>query len=218
MTPAVRNIACMDVTDRLAIQSYRTPKAEAPTFESMHIRLLAVALEVMNEMGYDNATVGAIATRAYVSRSTLYRHFENKSDMLKQILQWHQKSVFESCLRLTRTRPGDRHALSDWLEDFPGLYEWPSDAILASHVDGERRLERVHETRRAADSVIRAWQRAGWTTTSATPVEHILLLFQLMTHWCRYRLAYGTERANLSRNALLDIVSNELASVFVPIV
>lgn len=205
----------MDVTQRLAIQPNRTA-TEVPSFASMHVRLLAIALEVMNEVGYENATVGAIASRAYVSRSTLYRHFENKSDMLQQILQWHQKSVFESCLKLARIRPGDRDALSAWLEDFPGLYEWPSDAILESHGDGEQRLVRVHETRRAAEGVIRAWERSGWQTTSDTPVEHILLLFQLMTHWCRYRLAYGTERANLSRDSLLDIVSRELASVFVP--
>ncbi|MDO9485322.1 MAG: helix-turn-helix domain-containing protein [Actinomycetota bacterium] len=206
----------MDVAHRLAIQSPSTPKPEAHSFESMHIRLLATALEVMNEVGYDNATVGAIASRAFVSRSTLYRHFENKSDMLQQILQWHQKSVFESCLKLTRIRPGDKEALSGWLEDFPGLYEWPSDAIIDSHVSGDRLINRIHDSRRAAESVIRAWERSGWTTTSATPVEHILLLFQLMTHWCRYRLAFGTERANLSREALLDIVSRELASVFVP--
>ncbi len=181
----------------------------------MHVRLLTVALEVMNEVGYENATVGAIAARAYVSRSTLYRHFENKSDILQQILQWHQRSVFESCLKLARIAPGDRQALSAWLEDFPGLYEWPSDAILETHDDGQRRMKRVHETRRAAESVIRAWDRAGWRPTTASPIEHILLLFQLMTHWCRYRLAYGTERANLSRDALLDIVSRELSAVFV---
>ena len=212
----MRSITDMDVTDRLAPQPYRTSRADAPTFESMHVRILTVALEVMNEMGYDNATVGDIAARAYVSRSTIYRHFENKSDMLQQILQWHQKSVFESCLKLARIRPGDRSALSAWLEDFPGLYEWPSDAIIESHGDAESRLQRVHVTRRAARSVIRAWERAGWKTTSPTPVEHILLLFQLMTHWCRYRLAFGTERANLSKDALLDIVGRELASVFVP--
>ncbi len=205
----------MDVSGRLSPPAKRTAKPELHSYESMHVRLLTVALEVMNEVGYENATVGAIAARAYVSRSTLYRHFENKSDMLQQILQWHQKSVFESCLKLARIAPGDRQALSAWLEDFPGLYEWPSDAILETHDDGQRRMERVHETRRAAESVIRAWDRAGWRTTTASPIEHILLLFQLMTHWCRYRLAYGTERANLSRDALLDIVSRELSSVFV---
>lgn len=40
------------------------------------------ALEVLSEVGYDRTTVEAIATRAHVSKATIYRRYKNKQELL----------------------------------------------------------------------------------------------------------------------------------------
>jgi AcrR family transcriptional regulator len=45
-------------------------------------RLVAAALELFNERGYDETTVAQIAERAGLTKSTFFRHFPDKRDLL----------------------------------------------------------------------------------------------------------------------------------------
>jgi AcrR family transcriptional regulator len=45
-------------------------------------RLVAAALELFNERGYDQTTVAQIAERAGLTKSTFFRHFPDKRDVL----------------------------------------------------------------------------------------------------------------------------------------
>ncbi|WP_118915759.1 TetR/AcrR family transcriptional regulator [Mycobacterium shigaense] len=45
-------------------------------------RLVAAALELFNERGYDETTVAQIAERAGLTKSTFFRHFPDKRDVL----------------------------------------------------------------------------------------------------------------------------------------
>ena len=42
----------------------------------------AAALETLSEFGYDRTTMEAIATRAHVSKATIYRRYRNKQELL----------------------------------------------------------------------------------------------------------------------------------------
>ncbi|MGW8537992.1 TetR/AcrR family transcriptional regulator [Rhodococcus qingshengii] len=45
-------------------------------------RLVVAALELFSEQGYDNTTVAQIAARAELTRSTFFRHFSDKREIL----------------------------------------------------------------------------------------------------------------------------------------
>lgn len=45
-------------------------------------RLVAAALDLFNERGYDETTVAEIAARAGLTKSTFFRHFPDKRDVL----------------------------------------------------------------------------------------------------------------------------------------
>jgi AcrR family transcriptional regulator len=45
-------------------------------------RLVAAALDLFNERGYDETTVAQIAERAGLTKSTFFRHFPDKRDLL----------------------------------------------------------------------------------------------------------------------------------------
>ncbi len=45
-------------------------------------RLVVAAVELFNEQGYDATTVGQIAKRAGVTKSTFFRHFPDKRELL----------------------------------------------------------------------------------------------------------------------------------------
>lgn len=47
------------------------------------------ALEVLSEVGYDRTTVEAIATRAHVSKATIYRRYKNKQELLMAAMGEH---------------------------------------------------------------------------------------------------------------------------------
>lgn len=54
---------------------------------STRLRLLAAALELLNEGGYSAASVQAIADRAGVSAGALYRHFPSKAHLFVDVLR-----------------------------------------------------------------------------------------------------------------------------------
>lgn len=56
--------------------------------------LCAAVLELLREVGYDKMTMDAVATRAHVSKATIYRHWPGKADLVAQVLSQHQSDDF----------------------------------------------------------------------------------------------------------------------------
>ncbi len=52
-----------------------------------HKLLQEALIELTGERGFDAITVGDIARRATVNRATFYRHYQDKYDLLEQIIQ-----------------------------------------------------------------------------------------------------------------------------------
>ena len=176
--------------------------------------LLSAALDVMNEIGYERTTVGMIAARAHISRATIYRYFANKTDILDQLIETHNANLFASCLKLAKVTPGDREALAQWLDGFHGLYFDPRGDLGNQAMSRASELQRAARINRATRQVIKTWERAGWVATTPLAPNHLQLLFGMMSNWCFYRFTLGVRETRVSREALLDIVSRELALVF----
>lgn len=64
-----------------------TKRPGRPRDESARKRILAAALELMEEVGFRHATVDAIADRAAVGKATVYRWWPNKAAILIEALR-----------------------------------------------------------------------------------------------------------------------------------
>ena len=49
------------------------------------------ALSVIKEVGYDRATIEEIASRAKVSKATVYRRWKNKQELITEVVKSHTK-------------------------------------------------------------------------------------------------------------------------------
>lgn len=67
--------------------------------------LLQALFELTVEKGFAHVTVRDIAKRANVNRSTFYRHYTDKYDLLNQYLDQLQRDVAEAAVR-SESRPG----------------------------------------------------------------------------------------------------------------
>ena len=50
-------------------------------------RIVAAAIDQLNEGGYASATIQAVARRAQVATGTVYRHFHSKSDLFAEVFR-----------------------------------------------------------------------------------------------------------------------------------
>jgi len=76
--------------------------------EQKRSRLKEAALELFAERGFDDVTVDEIAERAEVSKSTLFRYFENKEDLILADTRAHS----DAFLTAFTARPVDEPVLA----------------------------------------------------------------------------------------------------------
>jgi AcrR family transcriptional regulator len=72
-------------------------------------RLIAALTQVLYEVGYQKTTVSLIGSRAGVSKSDFYKHFESKDDCFYAAYEWGIGQLREQVLLACR-----RHAEDDW--------------------------------------------------------------------------------------------------------
>jgi len=75
--------------------------------EQRRERLKVAAFELFSERGFDNVTVEEIADRAEVSKSTLFRYFETKEDLLLFDVRSHRDALLHELAH----RPSDEPVL-----------------------------------------------------------------------------------------------------------
>ncbi len=73
--------------------------------EQKRERLKAAAFELFSERGFDNVTVEEIADRAEVSKSTLFRYFETKEDLLLFDARSHRDALLHELAARPETEP-----------------------------------------------------------------------------------------------------------------
>jgi len=82
------------VLDRMASEPTSTPEAPTlwrgrPRDSSAHQAILAATLELLDEVGYQRLTIEGVAKRARVGKSTIYRWWESKLDLLLEAAAPH---------------------------------------------------------------------------------------------------------------------------------
>ncbi|MFW6114037.1 MAG: TetR/AcrR family transcriptional regulator [Actinomycetota bacterium] len=81
----------MRLLDRMLLCEYRARDKPAGKKQ----RILQAAVEAFSEKGYTEVTISEIASRADVSKGTIYEYFENKEDVLLSISEEHFKKDLE---------------------------------------------------------------------------------------------------------------------------
>jgi AcrR family transcriptional regulator/DNA-binding MarR family transcriptional regulator len=114
-----------------SITARRGADSHAQVAEMQRSRLLAAATRVVDELGYEHATVANITRRARVSRLTFYDLFANREDCLVAVLQ-------DAALRVGREFEREGLAELPWRERVRGGL-W----TILSFLDREPVLARV---------------------------------------------------------------------------
>jgi AcrR family transcriptional regulator len=79
-------------------------------------RILDIARTMIAEIGYHGTTTAALAKRAGISEGTIYRHFENKEDILLHILQDLDDKYSAFLQTLRSARDGDHGTIERILQ------------------------------------------------------------------------------------------------------
>jgi len=109
--------------------------------QSSRDRLLAAAIELFAEHGFEKATIGAVARRAHTSQSQLLKHFGDKNGLLAAVLSggWQQVNF---AIRLAIARiPSAADQLSLILDMLLNYLEANEDFNQVLLRDGDRLIE-----------------------------------------------------------------------------
>jgi len=88
-----------------------------------HFAILRAAMDVFSEHGYNDANLDEIATRANLSKGSIYNHFENKQDLFLSVIEWGEHQLNHH-LRETRKRYSDvRDILENSLRAYFRFFE-----------------------------------------------------------------------------------------------
>ena len=101
---------------------------------SRETELLAVTLQVLSETGYDKLTVDQVVARAHASKTTVYRRWPSKADLVGAAFAHRTRGEFGAPPD-TGTLRGDLLALAEMIARVAGEYGRVIAGILAA---GER--------------------------------------------------------------------------------
>jgi AcrR family transcriptional regulator len=98
-----------------------------PRSEAAHQAILAAAVALVREVGYDAVTMDAIAARAGVGKATVYRRWAGKEALLSEAIQ----HLMSDAMRVpdTGSTPGDVRAL---MRVAQAMYADPATPVLLS--------------------------------------------------------------------------------------
>lgn len=135
-------------------------------------RIVAAALDLLDEKGMEGLTVRALATRLDVRPPALYWHLRNKQELLDE--------MSTTVMRRVTTALSGTAAGADWREDL-AIYARILRAEFLDHRDGARIFS---GTRLADPGVIRAkepwferWTAQGATVTDADDAIDVVVAF-----------------------------------------
>jgi AcrR family transcriptional regulator len=110
-----------------------------PSLTAREAELLAATLEVLRETGYDNLTVDKVVARAHASKTTVYRRWPSKGELVSAAFAY---AIHIGTAPDTGTLRGDLLQLAEAIAHMAGLYGRTISGILA-HPDCHPRLREL---------------------------------------------------------------------------
>ena len=86
-------------------------------------KILAAAIELFGQYGFKTITMDDIARRAGVSKKTLYQHFANKAEVVRDSVNWYKHHTTESCMGELMNASNAVEAMVRILAFFDGEYK-----------------------------------------------------------------------------------------------
>jgi AcrR family transcriptional regulator len=68
-----------------------------PRFMEALTKILSAAVELFGQYGFKTITMDDISRRAGISKKTLYQHFANKDEVVKETLLWYKNHLDGQC-------------------------------------------------------------------------------------------------------------------------
>ena len=143
--------------------------------------VLAVAYEVFQRMGYKQAKIRDIALEAGISRTTLYRYFRNKQEMVDLLLSRQEDYALRSLEYLHDDSIIIAEKLNRMLElKFKVVSEWGS--LLIKDLMGDDYFqERIHEIQANMAEEFIEWLRLEQEGGNINKAYEPEFIFALMT-------------------------------------
>src|SRR3954464_11357901 len=63
-------------------------------------KILTASIELFSQCRFKTVTMDDIARRAGISKKTLYQHFANKDEIVKESVLWHKEHMFGQCQQM----------------------------------------------------------------------------------------------------------------------
>ena len=164
-------------------------------------RVFDTAIELFSNRGYANVSFADIAEAVGLARSSLYRYFPGKADI---VARWFRLEVAERVARADEllSRDGDPGGLIDaWVEDQLDYATCPEHALMASMAEvepalsAEARAEMFGVHSRLLAPLSAALARAGVADEALTATSE--LVNGLVLSAARFEAAHGAPDATV---------------------
>ncbi len=162
------------------------------------------AIELVQEVGYERCTIGAIAERARASKATIYRRWRNKQELLVSALQQH--SLNEP---IDVDNGNLREDLIEFITEKVKVLKSPDGALIsellsAAQVDAELGRLLPNTIREQQDlSIVQVLNR-GIERGEISPAANIELLLEIIPAIFAYRIF--TTRQNVNQKFIEQLV------------
>lgn len=135
-----------------------TPTVD-PRIERTREVVLDATVELVGDIGFDNVTIEAVSERCGVARSTIYRHWPDKMDLLVQAIKNRLVAYPETDTGSVRTDIGAFLSnLAAWLETRDGVVVALS-LLSAAHRDESVGVVQRQATRTLRDNLVAIIER-----------------------------------------------------------
>lgn len=176
-------------------------------------RLIQASIAVIDERGFESASIDEIATRANVGRTTVYKYFHGMSDIAAAIGERHRRQFIDSLAAMKLVEPGSIPDLDVWLTQFEVHMGEQASWNQQGRSISEGLASSLLMMEEAADEVLEAWFTRGWVPAVAAPTQSLKLLFNLVGRTVSYHKVFGVPEAEHNREALLELVNCELTRI-----
>ncbi len=185
--------------------------------EERQKEILDVALEIIHEKGYKNLVVRNIADRIDISEPAVYRHFDNKEDIVRSLAEMVFK---ENTPDIDQEKYKDPQSLLKEVlhSQFEGLEKNPyvTAVLFQSELFREypevKRLfvEHRQEKKESLENIVREGQKSGFFSTDADP-EIFALIFMGSVRMSA--IEWRDEGFSYSLTGLTDQIADELFKI-----